>query len=115
MKNITVRKRRSVTIYEASDPVTFSHKEIQSLRELESEPFEGESAQDFVKYLLDLYPDDHYDSLDLPLYEKLMSLNEFNEYANSLEKGSNECVEYGEIDPAYHRFGGFNAKYSTED
>jgi hypothetical protein len=115
MKNITVRKRRSVTVHEASNPVVFSNKEIESLRKLQSEPFEGESEQDFVKYLLNLYPDNHYDSLDLPLYEKLMSLNEFNEYGNSLEKGSNECIEYGEIDPAYRRFGGFNAKYSTED
>ena len=112
---ITVRKRRSVTIYEASQPTEFSEEEIETLRNLESEPFEGESKEDFVKYLQNFFPDDHYDSLDLALYDKLVSLDVFTEYANSLEKGENVCVEYGEVDAQYRRFGGFNAEYSTED
>lgn len=80
-------------------------------------PYEGESEEDFVNYISELYIDDIYEELD---EETLDELNKFydnvewEEWYNSAWDGEESWFEIGEENDEYRRTGGFEVRHTTE-
>lgn len=80
-------------------------------------PYEGDSEEDFVNYISELYVDDIYEELD---EETLSELNKFyddvewEEWYNSAWDGEESWYDIGEENDEYRRTGGFEVRYTTE-
>lgn len=80
-------------------------------------PYEGDSEEDFVNYISELYIDDIYEELD---EETLIELNKFyddiewEEWYNSAWDGEESWFDIGEENEEYRRTGGFEVRHSTE-
>lgn len=112
----TIRKRENVTLYLASEPVTLDDK---AFRNLEENPYTGNSEEEFLKYIanLDLYegaPSDLGEKWASEL-EKLSFDVEMKEFGSSAEKYGDIWFESGKIDKEYTRYGGFNVIHSTKE
>jgi hypothetical protein len=112
-----IRKRENVTLYLASEVVEL---DPNNFRDLEENPYTGDSQQEFLKYIegLNLEYSDPSEELDYDVQESLKKLGEnieLTEFGNSAEKGSNTWFELGEENPAYRRTGGFDVSCSSND
>lgn len=104
----TIRKTETFTVYEASEPVQIDPEKFRNL----SKPYNGNTESEFIGYLASFFPYDIPEDLDEDTKEILVKLDEgiTIEYANSLEKGSNQNLQIGEVDLSYTKSGGFRVE-----
>ena len=112
-----IRKRENMEVYMTSEIVELDPNDF---RELEENPYTGDSQEEFLKYIedLNLQYNEPSDELDFEVQEELKKLGEnlsWTEFGNSAEKGSNTWFELGEENPAYRRTGGFDVSCSSND
>jgi len=114
-----IRKVERYTNWEATQAVDIDPNDFTDLATF---PYEGDSEQDFVEYIQELYYEDWYE-----ICEELESLNrltsadalatifegEMEIYSSSTEKEEDSWIEIGEIDETYSKYGGFNSSSST--
>jgi hypothetical protein len=112
-----LRRCKTYTISEASEVVELNPEDFRNI----SYPFEGETEQDFLTYLGDITYEadiyDIYDELDESVADALSRLlepEEYKVYFDSENKGENAWLESGEVDEEYRKYGGFNARETTE-
>ncbi len=100
-----IRKVSEVKVYSASEPIEIDSEKFRDV----SPPYTGNSEQEFVQYLASLFPFNIPDDLDFETSELLLKLLDSAtvEYANSLEKGSNDALQVGVEDKTYRKTGGF--------
>jgi hypothetical protein len=111
-----IRKRENVTLYMASEVAELDDKKFKKLKD---NPYTGNSEEEFLKYIsnLDMW---NISELDLDMYtiselEKLGPDGESKEFGNSAEKSANIWFESGEEDEAYSKYGGFNARFDSNE
>jgi hypothetical protein len=120
--SITIRKAERITTWEATRAVELNSDNFKLL--IENEPYAGESTEDFLAYISDLYYEDDTwtqvaDELEeLGFVEDADNLSiifegEQEEYSSSAWHGEESWLEAGEIDPSYSKTGGFNIEIST--
>jgi hypothetical protein len=112
-----IRKCVTYTIIEGSEVVDLDPKDFKNL---EDNPYTGETEQDFVNYIsefistcqYDGFPSDLKDSVADEL-EKLGENIKYTEYSNSAHKGEDSWFELGKVDESYRRTGGFDSRFDT--
>ena len=112
-----IRKRENITLYLASQVVELDPNDF---RNLEENPYTGDSQEEFLKYIdsLNLEYSEPSDELDYDVQEELRKLGEnikWTEFDNSAQKGSNCWLELGEVNKEYRKTGGFVASCSTNE
>lgn len=112
-----IRKRENVTLYLSSEVVELDEDDF---RDLEENPYTGNSEEDFLKYIselnyYDLEDNQHIDYAVIMELQKLGSNSNMKEFSNSAEKESNAWFELGEEDESYRKYGGFNPKVSSNE
>jgi hypothetical protein len=111
-----IRKRENVTLYLASD---VAELDDEIFKKLEDNPYTGNSEEEFLKYIsdLDLWNISEYDLDEYTIseLEKIGPDGELKEFANSAEKSANTWLELGEKDENYRRYGGFNARFESNE
>jgi hypothetical protein len=112
-----IRKRENMEVYMTSEIVELDPNDF---RELEENPYTGDSQEEFLKYIdsLNLQYNEPPEELDWDIQEELKKLGEnlsWTEFGNSAEQGSNTWFELGEEDSAYRRTGGFNISCRSSD
>ena len=112
-----IRKRENVTLYLASEVIELEDKPF---RELEENPYTGDSQEEFLSYInnLNLEFDNAPDELDYEVQDKLNKLGQnikWTEFGSSAQKGSDTWYELGEEDESYRRTGGFDISCSTSE
>lgn len=109
-----IRKAEQMTVWLASEPVELDPKKFKKLSE---NPYTGDGAEDFVKYIagLDFYDLPH--DLDEKTLDLLNELHEgvMQEFDNSAQKYANTWLELGEKNEEYRRTGGFRIIESTHE
>jgi|TARA_B110000908_G_C10062374_1_gene361239 hypothetical protein len=120
--SILIRKAERITTWEATEPVELNQDSFKLL--IENEPYAGETDQDFLSYISDLYYEDNSwtevaDELeelgfleDADNLSMIFEADQF-EYSSSVEKGEESWLESGEVDSAYSKTGKFNIENST--
>jgi hypothetical protein len=87
-------------------------------------PYDGDSEQDFVEYIQELYYEDWYEICEeLESLDRLTSADalatifegEMEIYSSSTEKEEVSWIEVGEIDESYVKYGGFNSIADTHE
>jgi hypothetical protein len=109
-----VRKAEQVTFWYATQPIELDPEDFKNLEE---EPYTGDSEEAFVKYISDL---DRYNlpyDLDGRVVELIEALHEspMEEVGNSAQKSENSWFELGEQDESYRKTGGFYIQASSND
>ena len=118
----TLRKVERYTNWEATKAAKLDPESFRLLTCVE--PYEGETEEDFVNYIQELYNEDFYE-----VYDELDDLGfaddadalaivfegEMEIYSSSTEKYADEWFDIGEEDPSYTKWGGFNVKKSTHN
>jgi hypothetical protein len=111
-----IRKRENVTVYLASEVATLDDEVFKNL---EVNPYTGNSEEEFLKYISDLDMWDLPFDLDTDQMTELEKLHpdyvEMTEFANSAEKGCNSWFESGEVNEQYRRYGNFNVNFSSNE
>lgn len=109
-----VRKVEKVAIFLASPVIKLDTK---AFKELEDNPYTGNSEEAFAKYLASLALYDLPWDLDDDTKEVLESLSEaeMTQISSSAEHGENAWLEIGRTDPAYRKNGGFDTLATTQD
>ena len=112
-----IRKRENMEVYMTSEIVELDPNDF---RNLEENPYTGDSQEEFLKYIdsLNLQYNDPPEELDWDIQEDLKKLGEnlsWTEFGNSAEQGANTWLELGEEDAAYRRTGGFNISCRTSE
>lgn len=107
----TIRKTETFTVYEASEPVQIDPEKFRNI----SKPYTGNTESEFIEYLASIFPWDIPEDLDEETKDILNNLNEcdMNEYASSVDKGSNQSLQIGEVDLSYRKSGGFRVEAET--
>ena len=107
-----IRKCQTYSVTSKTQTATLNPEKFRNL----STPYEGESEEEFVNYISELYIDDIYEELD---EETLTELNKFfddvewEEWYNSAWDGEESWFDIGEENPEYRRTGGFEVRYTT--
>jgi len=107
-----IRRAQKYTVWTATKVANVDPEKFRNL----SEPYEGESEEDFVNYLESIDYYDIYDELDEQTRNELDNLYdgaEWEEYSNSAWDGEESWHEIGEEDEDYRKTGGFNARFDT--
>jgi len=79
-------------------------------------PYEGDSEEEFVNYISELYMDDIYEELDeetLSELDKFYDNVEWEEWYNSAWDGEESWFDIGEENDEYRRTGGFEVRHTT--
>jgi|TARA_B110000977_G_scaffold149359_1_gene189323 hypothetical protein len=114
-----IRKVERYTNWEATQAVDIDPNDF---KDLATSPYEGDSEQDFVEYIQELYHEDWYEVCEeLESLDRLTSADalstifegEMEIYSSSTEKEERSWIELGEIDESYSKYGGFNQSAST--
>jgi hypothetical protein len=112
-----IRKVEEITIWQATEVVELDPKKF---KKLEENPYNGNSEEDFLKYIAEFVNKCRYDGVPYDLdsktadeLDKMIENVKWTEYANSCEKGENSWYEIGEKDESYRRSGGFNSHHDT--
>lgn len=108
----TIRKRENVKLYLASQPAELNDEHF---RNLEQNPYTGNSEEEFLKYisefsLCDDPPSDLHEESALEI-QKLGFEAEMLEFDSSAQKGADIWFESGVVDNS--KYGNFNRNYST--
>jgi hypothetical protein len=111
-----IRKRENIEVYMTSEIVELDPNDF---RDLEENPYTGDSQEEFLKYIdnLNLQYNEPSEELDFEVQEELKKLGEnlsWTEFGNSAEKGSDSWYELGEEDSTYRRTGEFNISCRTD-
>lgn len=107
---------RKCQTYSITSKTETAYLDPQKFRNL-SIPYEGNSEEEFLHYISELYIDDVYSELD---EETLAELDKFGdnvswtEWYNSAWDGEESWHEIGEENPEFRKSGGFDCRYSTE-
>jgi hypothetical protein len=111
-----IRKRENVTVYLASEVATLDD---ELFKNLEVNPYTGNSEEEFLKYISELDMWDLPFDLDSDQMDELEKLHpdyiQMTEFANSAEKGEDSWFESGVVDEQYRRYGGFNTNFSSNE
>ncbi len=110
-----IRKCESVTTHYTSEVANLDPEKFRNI----SNPFEGETEEDFLNYLseIGLTFEDFADELDEETSGELSKLMGGCEtpFWYSTYKGSNEWYESGVVDENNKRNGNFITNFSTDD
>lgn len=115
----TLRKCEKYTNWEATDAVQLDPEDFRNIHEF---PYEGETEEDFVNYIQELYNEDWYDICDqleeegkTDVADAIASLFEgdLEIYSSTTDSYANEWFDIGEVDESYRKYGGFNSRFST--
>lgn len=108
-----IRKAEAITVYRASKVITLNDNDF---RNLDENPYTGETEEDFMNYLADFDFQNPPDDLDFDTAQLLIDLVDasYEEYANSAEKGSDVYLQIGEANPEYWKTGGFKVNNETQ-
>lgn len=111
-----IRKVESITILRATCVVELDDKKF---RKLTDDPYTGETAEDFANYLAYKNLEDlsiEMEDICVKTAKKLMEIKEsaWEEYASSLDKGSDIHLQVGEKDESYRKTGGFRVDEHVE-
>jgi hypothetical protein len=100
-----IRLTEEMTVYLASEPIEIDPEQFRDI----SEPYTGNSREEFVEYLSKLLPYNYPDDLDPDIVKVLEDLVESDtvEYSNSAEKCPKRFIQIGESDEDYKKTGGF--------
>jgi hypothetical protein len=112
-----IRKRENMTVYLASQVIEL---DPNNFRDLEENPYTGDSQEEFLNYINDFNIDDESltDQLDEAVKDELQKLGEnikWTEFGNSAMNSPEIWLELGEEDKSYRRTGGFNISCSTNN
>ena len=112
-----IRKRENMTVYLASQVIEL---DPNNFRDLEENPYTGDSQEEFLNYINDFNVDDESltDQLDESVKDELQKLGEnikWTEFGNSAMNSPEIWLELGEKDESYRRTGGFNISCSTNN
>jgi hypothetical protein len=83
-----------------------------------SVPYEGDSEEEFVKYIagLDFYEiNSELDEETANELDKFYDMADWEDWYNSAWDGEETWLEIGEANPEYRRTGGFEARHSTHE
>lgn len=107
-----LRKCEEYTIVRSSEIAYIDPEKFRNL----STPCEGDSEEDFLDYISQLYFWDLESELDEETRQQLIKLEEphWNEFYNSAFDGSKDWYELGEENENAVKNGGFETKLSTE-
>jgi hypothetical protein len=107
-----IRKVESVTIYRTTCVVELDDKKFRKL----DEPYTGNTAEEFAQYLADKNFEELSFDLDSKTADKIMQIkdSDWEEYASSLDKGSEVYLQVGEKDEAFYKTGGFRVDEQVE-
>ena len=105
INTMQIRKVEQITSYLATAPVEIDPEKFRNI----SEPYTGDSEQEFVDYLAGIFPYSIPEDLDDETKEILSKLHEadMEEYSSSLDKGEKIGLQVGEEDFNYRKTGGF--------
>lgn len=100
-----IRKIEQITLFVATDPVEIDPEKFRNI----SDPYTGNTEQEFVEYLARFFPYSIPEDLDDETKNILAELDEagMEEYSSSLDKGANISLQAGEQDLSYRKTGGF--------
>ena len=110
-----IRKVESITILRATCVVELDDKKFKKL----ADPYTGTTAEDFANYLADKDFEElsyEMEDIDMETASKLMEIKDsvWEEYASSLDKGSDVHLQVGEKDDAHYKTGGFRVDEHVE-
>jgi len=108
-----IRKCERITSWQMTEVANLNPDKFRNI----SEPFEGETEEDFVKYLDSLYLDDVYEELDEETQIEMSKIYEpdWTEYSNSTWKGEDSWLESGRVDETWTKTGGFEPNHTTDN
>ena len=111
-----IRKRENMEVYMTSEIVELDPNDF---RELEENPYTGDSQEEFLNYIsnLNLEFDNPSEELAYEIQDKLSKLGQnikWTEFGNSAMNGSDTWYELGQEDESYRRTGGFDISCRTD-
>ena len=107
-----IRKCQTYSVTSKTKTAVLDPEKFRNL----SIPYEGDSEEDFVNYISELYIDDIYDELDeetLSELDKFHDNVEWEEWYNSAWDGEESWFDIGEENEEYRRTGGFEVRHTT--
>ena len=106
-----IRNCERITSWLMTEVANLDPKKFKNI----SEPFEGETEEEFLKYLDSLYFDDIYEELDEETQIEMSKIYEpeWTEYSNSTWKGEDSWLESGRVDETWTKTGGFEVNFDT--
>lgn len=106
-----IRKCERITSWRMSEVSNLNPDKFRNI----SEPFQGETEQDFINYLDSIYLDDIYEELDEETQIEMSKIYEpeWTEYSNSADKGEDAWLESGRVDEEFTKTGGFEVSFDT--
>jgi len=105
---------RKVETYTVSQHTETANLDPEKFREL---GYEGDSEEEFINFIAELYIDEVYDQLDEETRNELSKIKEdysYTEFYNSAWDGENSYYEIGQDNPEWRRTGGFEMRHTTE-
>ena len=105
---------RKVETYSVSQHSETANLDPEKFREL---GYEGDSEEEFLNFIAELYFDEVYDQLDEETRTELSKIKEdvnWSEFYNSAWDGENSWFELGQDNPEYRKVGGFEMTHTTE-
>ncbi len=106
-----IRKCERIISWQMTEVANIDPEKFRNI----SEPFQGETEQDFINYLDSIYLDDIYEELDEETLNEISKIYEpeWTEYSNSTWKGEDSWLESGRVDEEFTKTGGFEVKFDT--
>jgi hypothetical protein len=112
-----IRKVEQYTVWQATEVASLDPDDFKNL---ENNPYTGETEEDFLKYIVDFintcrfdgFPDDLDGSIADELNKMIENVN-WTEYNNSAWDGEESWYQIGEADESYRKSGGFNSHFDT--
>lgn len=109
-----IRKCQTYSVTSKTKTAVLDPEKFRNL----SIPYEGDSEEEFVNYISELYIDDIYEELDeetLSELDKFYDNVEWEEWYNSAWDGEESWFDIGEENDEYRRTGGFEVRHSTDN
>jgi hypothetical protein len=117
-----IRKCETYTVIQASQVIELDPDKFKNLEE---DPYTGDTEEDFLKYITKFISNCHYDEfcptdLDEDVASEIEKLSqteniEWTEYYNSTFDGEESWYEIGEKNEEYRKNGGFDSHYDTTE
>jgi hypothetical protein len=107
-----IRKCQTYSVTSKTKTAVLDPEKFRNL----SIPYEGDSEEEFVNYISELYIDDIYEELDEETFSELDKFHdnvEWEEWYNSAWDGEESWFDIGEENEEYRRTGGFEVRHTT--
>ena len=107
-----IRKCETYSVTSKTETANLDPEKFRNI----SVPYEGNSEEEFLNYISELYIDEVYEELDketLSELDKIGDDQQWEEWYNSAWDGEASWHEIGEDNPEFSRTGGFEIRHTT--